>query len=175
MCFFIKRDRHVSHSQRMDPIDFVGQRSNFKFTIDMYIHVLKSACEHDRDLNIVCFFIELGRHVNHDEWMNSNWIWMLQVKGEGNDGHHWQMWGARGCYALRCYIFLYFITTLPFHNPCTPVRDSSSYIFSKALCLATTYSLSFFGFFPLASNIFPSLCLTLLRVQFYSSYSFFYD
>ena len=32
-------------------------------------------------------------------------IWGSQFKGEGHDGYHWQMWGARGCYALRCYIW----------------------------------------------------------------------
>ena len=29
------------------------------------------ACEHDRDLNVVCLFIELDKHVNHGERMNS--------------------------------------------------------------------------------------------------------
>ena len=38
MCFFIKLGRHVSHSERMDPIDFVGQRSKVKFTIDMCMY-----------------------------------------------------------------------------------------------------------------------------------------
>ena len=33
---------------------------------------------------------------------------ILEVKGEGHDGHHLQMWGARGCYALRCYIYKMF-------------------------------------------------------------------
>ena len=27
-------------------------------------------CEHDRDYTIACFFVKLGRHVNHDEKMN---------------------------------------------------------------------------------------------------------
>ena len=27
-------------------------------------------CEHDRDYTIVCFFVKLARHVNHDERMN---------------------------------------------------------------------------------------------------------
>ena len=36
--------------------------------------------------------------------VNSIDFWMSQFKGEGHDGYHWQMWGARGCYALRCYI-----------------------------------------------------------------------
>ena len=36
MCFFIKLGRHVSHSKRMHPIDFGGQRLTIKVTIDMY-------------------------------------------------------------------------------------------------------------------------------------------
>ena len=27
-------------------------------------------CEHDRDYTVSCFFVKLGRHVNHDERMN---------------------------------------------------------------------------------------------------------
>ena len=36
MCFFIKLDRHVNHGERMNPIDFGGQRSKVKVTIDIY-------------------------------------------------------------------------------------------------------------------------------------------
>ena len=36
MCFFINLGRHVSHSERMDPIDFGDQRSKVKVTIDIY-------------------------------------------------------------------------------------------------------------------------------------------
>ena len=36
VCYFIKLGRHVSHSEKMDPIDFGGQRSKVKVTIDMY-------------------------------------------------------------------------------------------------------------------------------------------
>ena len=34
--FFIKLGKHVSHSERMKPIDFGGQRSKVKITIEMY-------------------------------------------------------------------------------------------------------------------------------------------
>ena len=27
-------------------------------------------CEHDRDYTIVCFFVKLGKHINHDKRMN---------------------------------------------------------------------------------------------------------
>ena len=36
MCFLIKLGRHVSHDKRMSPIDFVGQRSMVKVTMDIY-------------------------------------------------------------------------------------------------------------------------------------------
>ena len=33
---------------------------------------LPGPCEHDRDYTVACFFVKLGRHVNHDERMNPN-------------------------------------------------------------------------------------------------------
>ena len=33
---FFKLGRHVSHVERMDPIDFEGQRSKVKVTMDIY-------------------------------------------------------------------------------------------------------------------------------------------
>ena len=50
----------------------------------------------------MCFLIKLVRHVNHGK---PYWFWRSQCEGEDHNGHHWQMWGARGHYALRCYIF----------------------------------------------------------------------
>ena len=35
MYFFIKLGRHVSHGERIDPIDFGGQRSKVKDTMDI--------------------------------------------------------------------------------------------------------------------------------------------
>ena len=43
--YFNKIGRHVSHSERMDPIDFEGQRSTFKVTIDMYRNKLVNMIE----------------------------------------------------------------------------------------------------------------------------------
>ena len=31
---------------------------------------VRGPCEHDRDYTVTCFFVKLGRHVNHDERMN---------------------------------------------------------------------------------------------------------
>ena len=36
MYLFIKLGRHVNHGKRMDPIDFGGQRSKVKVTMDIY-------------------------------------------------------------------------------------------------------------------------------------------
>ena len=36
MYFFIKLDRDVNHGERMDPIDFEGERSKVKVTMDIY-------------------------------------------------------------------------------------------------------------------------------------------
>ena len=36
MCFLIKLGRHINHNERMNPIDFEGQRSKVKVTMDIY-------------------------------------------------------------------------------------------------------------------------------------------
>ena len=36
MYFFIKLGSHVNHGERMDPIDFGGQGSKVKVTMDIY-------------------------------------------------------------------------------------------------------------------------------------------
>ena len=36
MYFLIKLGRHVNHGERMNPIDFEGQRSKVKVTMDIY-------------------------------------------------------------------------------------------------------------------------------------------
>ena len=38
MCFFIKPGRHVRHGERMNPIDFEGQRSKVKVTMDIHVY-----------------------------------------------------------------------------------------------------------------------------------------
>ena len=47
MCFFIKLGIlvHVSHSERIDPIDFGGQRSKVMVTIDNYGNKLVNKLE----------------------------------------------------------------------------------------------------------------------------------
>ena len=45
MCFFINLGRHVSHSERTDPIDFGGQRSKVKVTINIHCNKLVNMIE----------------------------------------------------------------------------------------------------------------------------------
>ena len=45
MCFDIKLGIQVSHSERIDPIDFGGQRSKVKVTIHIYGNKLVNTIE----------------------------------------------------------------------------------------------------------------------------------
>ena len=45
MCFFIKLGRYVRHGERMNPIDFGGQRSKVKVTMDVYGNKLVNMIE----------------------------------------------------------------------------------------------------------------------------------
>ena len=50
MYFFIKLGRHINHGERMDPINFGGQRSKVKVTIDRYgnklVHTIETTLLH---------------------------------------------------------------------------------------------------------------------------------
>ena len=43
--FFVKLGRHVNHDERMNPIDFGGQRSKVKVTMDIYGNKLVNMIE----------------------------------------------------------------------------------------------------------------------------------
>ena len=45
MCFFVKLGRHVNHDERRNPIDFGGQRSKVKVTMDIYGNKLVNTIE----------------------------------------------------------------------------------------------------------------------------------
>ena len=45
MCFIIKLGIHASHSERMNPINFGGQRSKVKVTMDIYRNKLVNTIE----------------------------------------------------------------------------------------------------------------------------------
>ena len=89
----------------MYPIDFVCQRSKVKFTIDMYMYGNKLV--NTIDLNVVCLFIELGKHVNHGETQRMNSIDFGGYRSKVNFTMciiDKIMWGAQECYDLCCYI-----------------------------------------------------------------------
>ena len=44
-CFFVKLGRHVNHDERMNPIDFGGQRSKVKVTMDIHGNKLMNTIE----------------------------------------------------------------------------------------------------------------------------------
>ena len=44
-CFFVKLCRHVSYDERMNPIDFGGQRSKVKVTMKIYGNKLVNTIE----------------------------------------------------------------------------------------------------------------------------------
>ena len=67
MDFFIRLGKHVNRDERMNPIDFGGQRSKVKVTLDIYGNKLVNTIE---TLTVVDFFIRLGKHVNRDERMH---------------------------------------------------------------------------------------------------------
>ena len=45
MCFLVKLGRHVRPGERMNPIDFGGQRSKVKVTMDIYENKLVNMIE----------------------------------------------------------------------------------------------------------------------------------
>ena len=45
VCFFLKLGRHVDYDERMNPIDFGGQRSKVKVIIDVYGNKLVNTIE----------------------------------------------------------------------------------------------------------------------------------
>ena len=60
MGFLIKLGRHVSHGERMNPIDFGGQRSKVKVIMDIYGNKFVNTIE----TKPLCIS---GRDVNHGE------------------------------------------------------------------------------------------------------------
>ena len=57
VCFFIKLGIQVNHSEKMDPIDFGGQRLKVKVTIDKYQNNLVNKIETNR-----CVFLHQTWH-----------------------------------------------------------------------------------------------------------------
>ena len=84
MCFLIKLGRHVNHGERMNPIDFGGQRSKVKVTMDIYGNKLVNMTE----TKPLCISTS-----NLAEMLTMVRGWTLlivMVKGQGHSGHVWK-------------------------------------------------------------------------------------
>ena len=79
MCFLIKLGRHLSHSKRMRPIDFVGQRSKVKVTMDIYGNKLVNTIE----TKPLC--ISLSNLADILTMMRGLNLLILEVEGQGHN------------------------------------------------------------------------------------------
>ena len=81
MYYFIKLGRHVSRGERMNPIDFEGQRTKVKVTMDIYGNKLVNTME-TKPLCIT------SSNLADILTMMRGWILLiLEVKGQGHSGH----------------------------------------------------------------------------------------
>ena len=87
----------------MDHIDFGGQRSKVKVTIDIYGNKLVNTI---KTKPLCAFSSNLAD--NHGERMISLDFGGHRSKAKATMGIIDKMLGVRACYALRCYIFAYF-------------------------------------------------------------------
>ena len=55
-CFFVKLGRHVNYDERINPIDFGGQTSKIKVTMDIYGNKLVKTIE--TTVNLVIFAVD---------------------------------------------------------------------------------------------------------------------
>ena len=83
-CFFVKLGRHVNHDERMNPIDFGGQRSKVKVTMDIYGNKLVNTLE----TKPLC--ISLSNLANMLTMVRGWTLLILEVKGQGYNGHIWK-------------------------------------------------------------------------------------
>ena len=79
MCFLIKLGRHVSHGKRMSPIDFVGQRSKVKVTMDIYGNKLVNTIE----TKPLC--ISLSNLADMLTMVRGWNLFILEVNGQGHN------------------------------------------------------------------------------------------
>ena len=84
MCFLIKLGRHVSHGERMNPIDFGGQRSKVKVTMDIYGNKLVNMIE---TKSLCCSLSNLADILTKARGWT---LLILEVKGQGHNGHIWK-------------------------------------------------------------------------------------
>ena len=98
VCFFIKLDRHVNHDERI--LEVRCQRSRSQWTYKSHnenklVNMIKT--------KLLSIFIKFCRHVNYGDRINTI---DFQVKGQGHNGHHWQIPDVRGCYDLWFLVVL---------------------------------------------------------------------
>ena len=76
MYFLIKLDRDVNHGERIDPIDFGGQRSKVKVTMDIYGNKLVNTIE----TKPLC--ISLSNLADMLTMARGGTLWILEVRGQ---------------------------------------------------------------------------------------------
>ena len=81
MCFLIKLGRYVSHSERMNPIEFGGQRSMVKVTMDIFGNKLVIMIE----TKPLC--ISLSNLAEMLTMMREWTLSIFEVKDQGHNGH----------------------------------------------------------------------------------------
>ena len=79
MHIFIKLGRHVYYDKRMNPIDFGGQRSKVKVTIDIYGNKIVNAIE----TKPVCSSSSNLAHIL--AIVRGRTLLILEVKGQGHN------------------------------------------------------------------------------------------
>ena len=82
-CFFVKVGRYVYHDERMNLIDFGGQRSKVKVTMDIYGNKLVNKIETKP------LFISLSNLADMLTMVRgwTLWFWRSEGKGQGHIGH----------------------------------------------------------------------------------------
>ena len=83
LVFFVKLGRHVNHGERINPVEFGGQRSKVKVTID--IHGNKLANTIETKLLCASWSNLAGMLAMVRGWT----LFILEVKGHGHNGHIW--------------------------------------------------------------------------------------
>ena len=81
MYFFIKLGRYVNHGERMDPIDFGGQRSKVKVPMDIYGNKLVNTIV----TKPLC--ASLSNLTDMLSKVSGLTLLILEVKGQGHNGH----------------------------------------------------------------------------------------
>ena len=85
-CFFVKRGIHINHDKRMNPIDFLGQRSKVKVTMDIYGNALVNTIE----TKPLC--ISLSNSADMVTMMRGWTLLILEVKDQRSRSHNGHIW-----------------------------------------------------------------------------------